>query len=164
QANRVWGLRLNVYRLTKRIYATPPSAAFSGRGSIDVSGRWNSRGRRMVYTSQSRALAALETVVHLERPQLLGAEYVIIPATVPDELIETVDLLALDVGWNNLTDLRATQKIGDAWLATGRSVALRVPTALIPSEFNVLLSPEHPDWPSVSIAEAESFSFDSRLS
>lgn len=130
---------------------------------MEVSGRWNSRGRRMVYTSQSRALAALETLVHLERPQLLETEYVIIPASVPDELVESVDPTTLSVGWNSLIDLRGTQKIGDAWLEGGRSVALRVPTALIPGEFNVLLSPDHPDWASVNVGEPELFSFDLRL-
>lgn len=117
----------------------------------------------MVYTSQSRSLAALETLVHLERPQLLEIEFVFIMAAVPDELILSIDISSLGEVSNVKPDLRRTQKIGDAWLASGQSLALRVPTAIVPGEFNVLLSPDHPDWPLVNIGQPEPFGFDRRL-
>ena len=37
----------------------------------------------MVYTSEHRSLAALETLVHLPRVQLLRDEYVMIVVTIP---------------------------------------------------------------------------------
>ena len=42
--------------------------AFSGEGAAKTGGRWNSRGVAVVYTSATRSLAALETLVHLNPP------------------------------------------------------------------------------------------------
>jgi RES domain-containing protein len=109
-----------------------------------VPGRWNLRGRALVYTSESRALAALETLVHIERPKLLESAYPIIPAEIPDELVEHLELGSLGPGWNDLSDLLQTQKIGDEWLKSRVSMALCVPSALVPREFNVLLSQSTP--------------------
>jgi RES domain-containing protein len=108
-------------------------------------------------------LAALETLVHIERPKLLESAYLIIPAEIPDELVENLELGSLGPGWNDLSDLRQTQKIGDEWLESPISLALRVPSALVPREFNVLLSPEHPDWPKIEVGDPEEFRFDARL-
>jgi RES domain-containing protein len=89
---------------------------------------------------------------------------VVIPARIPDDLVENLALGSLVSGWSDPSDLRQTQKIGDEWLESRTSVALRVPSALVPREFNVLLSPEHPDWQKVEIGDPEEFRFDSRLS
>jgi RES domain-containing protein len=88
---------------------------------------------------------------------------VVIPASIPDDLVESLVLGSLVSGWNDPSDLRQTQKIGDEWLESCMSVALRVPSALVPREFNVLLSPEHPDWQKVEIGDPEAFRFDARL-
>lgn len=128
-----------------------------------MGGRWNSRGRVMVYTSEHRSLAALETLVHVPRVQLLRDDYLVIPITIPDELVLDFDTGGLPDGWNDPEDGRATQSLGDAWLREGSSVALRVPSAVLPREWNLLLSPDHPDWPQVEIGEAEPFLFDARL-
>jgi RES domain-containing protein len=53
------------------------SAAFDGEGAWLFGGRWNSRGTRMVYTSITLSLAALETLVHLNPP--VAFKYVAIP-------------------------------------------------------------------------------------
>lgn len=128
-----------------------------------MGGRWNSRGRVMVYTSEHRSLAALETLVHIPRAQLLRDAFAIVGVEVPDDLVEDLDPRALPPGWNDPQDARATRALGDAWLDERASVALRVPSAVIPREFNLLLAPEHPDWGRVAIGEAETFLFDLRL-
>jgi hypothetical protein len=53
------------WRIVKERHAT---TAFSGDGAAQAGGRWNSRGIRVVYASGSLALAALETLVHLNPP------------------------------------------------------------------------------------------------
>lgn len=117
----------------------------------------------MVYTSESRALAALETLVHVERPRNLRNAYLIVPASIPDELVESLDASSLPPAWRSPTDMQGTRAIGDTWSRHRVSVALRVPSVLLPQEFNVLLSPEHPDWRHVTIGEPEAFAFDSRF-
>lgn len=117
----------------------------------------------MVYTSEHRSLAALETLVHVPRVQLLRDTYVMIEARIPDELVLELDPDDLPPGWHDPEDERAAQAIGDAWLREGASVALRVPSAVLPAESNLLLSAEHPYWERVEIGAAEAFLFDRRL-
>jgi RES domain-containing protein len=45
--------------------ATFAESAFSGEGASIVGGRWNSKGKRMVYTAEHLSLAILEVFVHL---------------------------------------------------------------------------------------------------
>jgi RES domain-containing protein len=56
-----------------------------------------------------------------------------------------------------------TRKSGDAWLATGRSALLSVPSALVPETSNVLLNPGHLDAPRVVIVQEGEYAIDPRL-
>lgn len=126
-------------------------------------GRWNSRGRIMVYLSEHRSLAALETLVHTMRPELLDGRHLLIEVTIPDELVFTLDQAALPAGWNSPTDFTMSQAIGDAWLSEQASLALKVPSLVMPEENNLLLAPDHADWSQVIIGKARPFPFDPRL-
>ena len=89
--------------------------------------------------------------------------YVLIPAEVPDEFVERVDPGSLEEGWAQQPPGPASQHIGDVWLRDGRSLALRVPSVIVPGEFNFLLSPLHPDFGAISIGEPVPLPIDSRL-
>lgn len=54
-------------------------------------------------------------------------------------------------------------EIGDDWLQAGSQLALRIPSALIPEESNILLNPLHPDFSKIIISAPRDFSFDPRL-
>jgi RES domain-containing protein len=90
---------------------------------------------------------------------------------IPERLaIESVGLDELPAGWPGMSaPLDATapvtplQALGEAWWAARRSVAWVVPSALVPEEPNVLLHPEHPDYPRLRVAHVRAFSFDPRL-
>ena len=56
-----------------------------------------------------------------------------------------------------------TMQIGDDWVHAGRSVALAVPSVLVPSEMNFLLNPKHPDFKKIKISQPVDYRFDSRL-
>ena len=82
----------------------------------------------------------------------------------PDDLsIETLDLTSLPQDWRNLPAPVSTQAIGADWLQRRSSVALRVPSVVVPVDSNVLLNPRHPDMNRVRISRNEAFRFDSRL-
>lgn len=135
---------------------------FSGEGTRLVGGRWTARGMPSVYTSQSVALAALETLVHMEVKHL--PPYVAIPADIPGELhIETVDVSSLPRGWKQIPSPTSLQRIGTEWLRSQRSVALQVPSAIVPDEFNYVLNPIHPDFRRIEIGKPRPFRFDNRL-
>jgi RES domain-containing protein len=72
-------------------------------------------------------------------------------ARLPDEAIETLDRAALPSNWRESPVPRSVQAVGDAWLQSESSLALRVPSAVVPAEENVLVHPEHPEFEAVTI-------------
>jgi len=126
--------------------------AFSGEGARKFGGRWNSPGKPVVYLADSRALAALEMLVHLTTPGSRAKPYVLIPVAIPGDLVE---------GVARMPDHPVAT--GDSWLASNRSPVLRVPSIVIPEESNYLLNPRHPEFPKIGIEAPASFRFDARL-
>jgi RES domain-containing protein len=147
------------WRITKAKFATE---AFTGEGARLYGGRWNSVGIPLVYTSERVSLAALELLIHLQSRVPLPA-YVVIPATFDQTLVESIDPAALPADWRNNPAPIALADLGDSWAASRRSAVLRVPSAVVPSEGNFLLNPEHPDFTSIRIGSATPFEFDARL-
>lgn len=150
---------MQAFRIVKKRHAL---TAFSGEGARGYGGRWNLPGVPVVYAAQTRALAALESLAHYA-----GAErriaFVIYEVQVPDALVMRLPLERLARDWRNEEPSASTQQIGSEWQRGGESVALLVPSALIPQESCLLLNPEHPHTDRVTIGWPEPFEFDSRL-
>lgn len=148
---------LRLWRLVKVAHAASP---FDGEGAFRFGGRWNSKGQRMVYTSSSLALAALELLVHID-PAAKWPELLAFPIDLP--LSEITD----PPGWKTppaeLPPIWETHAIGDRWLAAGASLALRVPSMIVPVESNYLINPAHPRFASLSQGRAMPFDYDKRL-
>jgi len=140
------------------------STAFSGEGARKYGGRWNSPGHPVVYLSESRALCALELLVHLTTPETRAKPFSLIEVIVPERSIECLPPSALPLGWRDSPPTRESQDIGDLWLTEGRALALRVPSVVIPEESNLLLNVAHPEFSQVSMCEAKRFSVDARFS
>jgi RES domain-containing protein len=138
------------------------ATAFDGEGARRFGGRWNSHGTRMVYTSDSRALAALETLVHLT-PQTLGRHLQLIGVELNIDMIEELPEKKLPRGWHAPVIPAANKQVGDDWIRSGRSLALKIPSAVIREENNFLLNPAHPDFPRLRIGPPTDFSFDPRV-
>lgn len=156
-----------VWRICRARFAAD---AFSGEGARRFGGRWNSRGVPMVYASSSLALAAIELFVHLDpnqQPDDLVYVSAALPAGEPRRRIAEKDLPA---GWwvsDNFAGLEATRALGDAWVKTGDSLALEVPSAAMRTERNVLINPgygpAHDAMKNLVIAQPEPFVFDARM-
>lgn len=130
-----------------------PFADLTGTGARLYGGRWNSRGRPLVYTASTAALALLEVRVHLDLPpELLPDDYVLV----------TIDLDALAVEVMDETP-EQPDIFGDTWLQARRTPVLQVPSAIIPESCNLLLNPGHPAAASAGIAAMRHFEFDRRL-
>lgn len=158
------------WRLTKAKYGRlgrgDPHGPFSGYGSTLHAGRWHPKGLPVVYAAESAALALLETLVHVERADLLRFDYVAIPVTVPDalgDLIESLDPDDLPADWQAWPYPASTQAIGAEWFDARNSVAIMVPSAVVPHERNVLLNPTHARFGELEIGEAQPFPVDPRL-
>lgn len=136
--------------------------AFSGEGARLFGGRWNSVGKPMVYAAESKALAALEILVHVDDGGLMD-EYLCMPVRFDKRLMRSLDLKSLPENWRASPPPASTQKIGDGWLGDGGSVVLVVPSVLIPGESNYLINPGHPNFGKLRIGAPEPFEFDPRL-
>jgi len=148
---------MRCYRIVRAAYA---STALSGEGARLYGGRWNPPGLRCVYAAGSRALAVLEMLVHLS-PKTRGIEYRLIEVDVPDNLVGPQFLMP--EGWNVHPAGTSSQQYGAQWLKSARHVALRVPSVVIPQEYNVILNPEAAGFDRIRLIDESSFKLDLRL-
>ena len=115
----------------------------------------------MIYASGTKALAALESLVHLNPP--IAFKYMVFRVDFEDALVETVAGHDLPSDWTQEPPSPSTQAIGDQWVKESRSAVLAVPSVIIQTELNYVLNPAHPDFKKVKIGKPEPFAFDPRL-
>jgi len=149
----------SVWRITSKKFT---KAAFNGEGARLYGGRWNTPGTPLIYTAESKSLAILEILVHLESPDLLQ-KFVLFEVKVEESFTTEIDPESLPSNWREDPPPGAAQSIGDDWARDARSAVLRIPSAIVPGEFNYLLNPRHPDFRKLKIGPPKSFFFDSRL-
>ena len=137
--------------------------SLDGRGGLLWPGRWHTRGRRVVYCTQSPAAALLERLVHLElAPGELPVRYRLLKIEIPDAAsIERLEVGMLPDRWIEREE--STQTIGNAWLAGGLSALLLVPSAIVPETTNVLINPAHASAAAIEIVGTSDHVIDSRL-
>ncbi|UZO82497.1 RES family NAD+ phosphorylase [Aquimarina sp. ERC-38] len=148
-----------VYRLSKGAYKND----LSGFGAEKYGGRWNNRGTRMIYTAQSRALANLEVAVHVPL-NMLPRNYYMVSIKIPDASIQVFNTDHLDDPiWRLHPPSEITQTTGDQFIATNDKLVLKVPSAIVPGDFNYLINPVHRDISKIKIIDTTLFDFDQRL-
>jgi RES domain-containing protein len=148
---------VKVWRIVRPAHAANP---LSGAGAARWGNRWNSIGVPMVYASTSRPLALLEMLVHLPREYApLGA--VLVPAEVPDDLISATP--EMPEGWNQFPYGEESRRIGDHWVEQGSSLAMFVPSVILPAEKNILINPAHAHFRQITVGPPEPQAFDRRL-
>jgi len=148
-----------IWRLTRDRYA---DSAFSGEGARQHGGRFNRPGTPVVYTAESLPLALVETLTGLERYDQLR-RYVFFRAVLPEALISEVGEENLPNGWDQHPPPSQSQRVGDRWAAREESVALKVPSVVVPYSYNYLLNPTHAAFDDIEIGPAEPFPVDQRL-
>ncbi len=136
--------------------------AFSGDGARRYGGRWNSKGVAVIYTAGSLSLACIELVVNLPSPKLLES-FVRIPVRFKSSLVESSPYNQLPRDWQSRPISPTTKAIGDRWVRQQRLAILKVPSVVIPEEFNYLINPAHPDFARIEIGQPVVYHFDPRL-
>lgn len=147
------------WRIVKTRFA---ARAFDGEGARLYGGRWNSVGVRVVYTAGSVSLAVLEMLVHLENTDVLPA-YSLCAVRFDDAVVTSLDRSRLPANWRDSPSPPELLGMGDAWVASRSSAVLEVPSAVVESESNYLINPDHPDFASLVIDPPGPFTFDPRL-
>ena len=148
-----------VYRLTRGRFKND----LSGKGAEIAGGRWNSIGIPVLYTAESRALSALEIAVHTPL-NVIPEDYMMITIHVPDKTeMQEIQVKDLPENWKAFPENRYTQTLGDFFFKEGKKLALKVPSAIIKGDYNILLNPLHKDFGKIKIVSADPFEFDQRL-
>ena len=141
------------------------AASAKGLGAFKVGGRWNRPGRYAVYAAENLSLALLEILVHAPDPEQRKRPRVRFHLSIAADAIQEILLDRLPRTFGPTTPFALTQDIGDTWLEERKFVALKVPSAIVPVEFNYVLNPLHPDFPSaVKWEKPAALSLDARLS
>lgn len=147
------------WRLVKTRFA---ATAFDGEGARINGGRWNSPGIAAAYASSTTSLALLEVLVHVQSVIVLRS-YSIVSVEIPESCVEELQKAAIPPDWKASPPPASTQGIGDHWIAARSAAVLKVPSAVIDSEFNFLINVSHPDFSKLHPGTPKPFELDSRL-
>lgn len=138
----------------------------SGKGAEISGGRWNLAGAPVTYAAESRALACLETLVHLNAGGLPLNRY-LVEINVPDAIWKAAkveSVATLPVGWDALPASQTSIAFGTAWLAAKSCALLVLPSAIVPEEANILINPLHADSAAITAKKVRKWTYDPRLS
>ena len=148
-----------VYRISNKKYS-----ALDGQGGLYGRGRWHQKGSLIVYTSEHASLAAWEKLVHVTSLENLPENLLLIKIEIPEiAKIQTVPQKILVKGWNSFPFVPETIEYGTSFLRSRRFLALKVPSVVIPEEFNIILNPLHPDFHDCKVVSKIPFLFDKRI-
>jgi RES domain-containing protein len=134
----------------------------TGTGAALNGGRWNSEGTYMLYTASSASLSILEVWVHLNMMQLQN-DFCRLHIQIPTQQIHEIEEHLLPPQWKEFPAPKALQRIGDEFISDNRYLALKVPSAVEPEEWNYLINPAHPGFVKVQVHERKTIRFDNRM-
>ena len=146
-----------VYRITNEAYKND----LSGNGAALYGSRWNSKGIRLLYTSQFISLSILESLVHLKRNEIPLNQYLLFIEFPDQKKIAELSYKKMKKNWHE--EHEYTQWIGDQFIKNKEALALKVPSAVVPQENNFLLNPFHSEFKKVKIISSELLQLDKRL-
>ena len=151
---------MKVFRIARKAFIED----LTGEGARLYGGRWNRKGSPVVYTSGSRSLAVLEYLVHTSLT-LLPDDLCMAEIEVPDTagLLETIALPDLPEGWRRTPSPYVLADLGEQWRKQRSTLLLRVPSAVIPEEWNYVINPQHPAIAEVRLLKIEEKPIDLRL-
>ena len=153
---------MRVFRIEREKYL---ETTLSGVGAALTEGfRWNSLNTFLVYTAESRALAILEVSVHLDLCEDLPLDRFYVEIDIPNN-IEIVELNfeELPENWDSKPPILETQFIGDDFVSQKTAAVLKVPSSIVPQEYNYLINPNHPDSKSINVISTKKLLFDGRF-
>jgi RES domain-containing protein len=148
---------LHLFRIADRRHPL-----FDGMGSFAHGNRWNSRGRRVIYTAETYAGALLEMLAHCNIG-IIPRTHAWIEISAPEKIsVERLDAGSIS-GWNG-DNLTPTRTFGDQWHAEKRSAILLVPSVVTAGiESNALVNQDHPDFRLMQASDPREVLWDRRL-
>ena len=80
-----------------------------------------------------------------------------------ETLVKSIDPAMLPETWRMAPLPVTVQLIGDDWAVGEDSAVLQLPSAIVPTEWNYLLNPAHPDFDKITIGPKQPIEFAPRL-
>ena len=133
--------------------------------SLSVSGfegRWNSKGKLVLYASENIATSLLENIIYRTGTGF-NSDYKIMVIYHPEEHIEQIITSNLPQDWRSMESYDQLQKIGDSWYDEQRSLCLKVPSSILPDNYNVIFNTTHPEFKNVKLIDVLDYEPDERL-
>lgn len=135
--------------------------------SLNASGaanRWNKKDEFVIYTGSSRSLSTLEMVAHRSYINI-SSQYKLLIISISDEsLIKEIDIRDLPENWKSIEAYVELQEIGSKWYQSNESLVLKVPSAIIPQEYNYIINTKHPLFAThIILKEVDDFVWDNGL-
>ncbi|MDP1604172.1 MAG: RES domain-containing protein [Legionella sp.] len=116
---------------------------FSGDGGLYVAGRWNHKGTKAVYCSQSISLCTLEWLSH-NGLLVSGFSYYKFSIEIPDELIVKYSISDLPKEWKNTPSPNSNRDFAlKNFYDPSEYLAMAIPSVMVPEEFNLVINPLH---------------------
>ncbi|WLE64193.1 MULTISPECIES: RES family NAD+ phosphorylase [Burkholderia] len=158
-------MTIHLWRIAT-VTAAYPAEDMSGAGAKATGGRWNEKGTAVLYTSTSRSLACLETLVHMVSGGL-PLNRILVRLDVPDDVWEAASSFDPNdignVGWDVEPAGMVSIKAGSDWVKGAAAALFVVPSAIVPEEMNVLINPLHADAAKITATKIRRWSYDPRL-
>jgi RES domain-containing protein len=126
--------------------------------------RWNSLNTYLVYSAESRALATLEVSVHIDLSEDLPTDRFYVEIDIPED-VEILELKidGLQENWESKPPILETQYSGDDFVAQNNAAVLKVPSSIVPAEYNYLINPNHPDSIKIKVISTQRLVFNGRF-
>lgn len=147
-----------IYRIGNVAYA----GDLTGNGAKLNGGRWNNISVPCIYTAESRALAVLEYSVNVVLSAILRA-LAITTIDTGKAAIQEMAVSDLPGNWKESPAPPSTKNLGSTLLEGMDAAIIKIPSIIIPEEFNYLLNPAHPDAGNFRIVEVKDFIHDIRI-
>ena len=128
-----------------------------------MEGRWNAEGNKVIYCAESIALAFLENMI---RRQGVGFnnDFKIMIIQVPDNMkISIINDKDLKSGWRDSDNYFQCQQLGNEWYEEGKTLLLKVPSAVLPEEFNFVINTLHDNYRKIKLVEVTTLVPDERI-
>lgn len=136
----------------------------TGTGASITGGRWNNVGTPLIYASPTISLAMLETLAHVAGSERLPLNRYIVRLNIPDMIMDAAEVVAAPpVGWDADPSSQTSSNFGEAWVKSGKTAILRVPSVIVPEELNVLINPAHLQAKQITTIKMRKVPFDRRL-
>lgn len=147
---------MTVYKICHEKYAQRLTAS-------GTANRWNRKDEYVIYTANSISLSTLEMIAH--RSNIIASQrYKLLTIELDaDVSVQTIKPDALPENWRTLEAYIELQEKGSQWYQKSESLVLKVPSAIVPQEFNYILNTNHPDFEKIKLVKVEDFTWDERI-